>query len=271
MGKTVLIDDVRRFRDDRDCVLATDIAEGIAALRALQHERIDELWLDHDLGGDQTIWPVVRVLEVFALSGTLWDIGVVKIHAQGSDPAYEMGMSLRRVGYLTERVSDLSVFRVSRKPLPQVVPEPPPVPATDGVDCTSYRSGHQVHWIQALHSTNKPEVSAQSWQGRVTSVDGQLITVVRDDGQVVRFRNHDPERLIAVLSVSSGEVVVNDEYAILYVSSRCFSVRRDKRRRLEPCPKDRPPAAATAGELACPARIARRLHRAGRRAQKCQW
>jgi hypothetical protein len=253
MGKTVLIDDVRRFRDGRDCVLATNVPDVIAVLRALQHERINELWLDHDLGGDQTIWPVVRVLEAFALKGTRWDIGVVKIHAQRSGPAYEIGVSLRRVGYRTERVSDLSVFRVSRPPAPQVTPKrqwrlrgAPPI---NWNACTSYRSGHQVHWIQALHSTNKPEVSAKSWLGRIVSIEGELITVAREGAADVRLRNHDPARLIATLGRGPRTVLVNDQYAILRVGSYCFSVRRDTGKPLEPCLTDQPPAAATADRL----------------------
>jgi hypothetical protein len=250
MGKTVLIDDVRVFRDGRDCVLATSVAEGVAVLRDLQHERIDELWLDHDLGGDETIWPVVRVLEQFALKGTGWDIGVVKIHAQRSGPAYEIGVSLRRVGYRTERVSDLSVFRVSREPVPQVVRERPrrrpgAVPAIHRIACTSYRAGHHVHWIQALHTANKPEVSARSWRGRILSIEGELITVERHGGKVVRLRNHDPARLTAVIGDGSRAVLVNDQYAILRVDSYCFSVRRDEGVPLERCPADPTPAVAT--------------------------
>jgi len=33
--------------------------------------------------------------------------------------------------------------------------------------CTSYFAGHNVHWIQALHTANRPEVSAQSWRGQI--------------------------------------------------------------------------------------------------------
>lgn len=50
---TVLIDDVRSFRDGRSCRIARTAADGVALLRALRSLSIDELWLDHDLGSDR--------------------------------------------------------------------------------------------------------------------------------------------------------------------------------------------------------------------------
>ncbi|MCW2599598.1 MAG: hypothetical protein JWM02_1427 [Frankiales bacterium] len=116
MSQVVLIDDVRSFRDRRECLVARTAAYGVALLQTLyvSKQRIDELWLDHDLGRDDTIWPVVRLLEDAALAGRVWDIGVVKIHAARSGPAHRMGISLRRAGYATDRVVDLRVFRVRR-------------------------------------------------------------------------------------------------------------------------------------------------------------
>jgi hypothetical protein len=267
MGKTVLIDAVRVFRDGRECPVATTPTYGVALLRTLylRRARIDELWLDHDLGGDLTIWPVVRLLEDEALAGRVWDIGVVKVHAQRSGPAYEIGVSLRRVGYRTERVADLSVFRVrdaeerlvERPTAP--APDPArarraartPIPDAHRLGCVSYHAGHNVHWIQALHSINKPEVAARSWTGRILGMDGDSLTVRKPDGDLVVFRNHDLERLAAIRVVEGSDtVVVNDQYAILRVGNYCFSVKRDTGRRLSRCISDPPPRDPTDGQLA---------------------
>jgi len=62
--ETVLIDDVRRFRDGRPCLIARSSAAGVKLLEQLHRQRIEHLWLDHDLTGDDTIWPVVHLLEV---------------------------------------------------------------------------------------------------------------------------------------------------------------------------------------------------------------
>jgi hypothetical protein len=42
---------------------------------------LDELWLDHDLGEDDTIWPVVEVLERAAFEERPLDIGVINVHS----------------------------------------------------------------------------------------------------------------------------------------------------------------------------------------------
>lgn len=68
-SSTVLIDDVRRFRDGRPCVVARTSAAGLAVLDELCESRIDDLWLDHDLGGEDTIWPIIRLLEDAHLRG----------------------------------------------------------------------------------------------------------------------------------------------------------------------------------------------------------
>ena len=71
----VLVDDLRDFTDGRVATVARTSAEGVALLTSLRESRIDELWLDHDLGGDDTIWPVVEVLERAAFEGTPLDVG----------------------------------------------------------------------------------------------------------------------------------------------------------------------------------------------------
>ncbi len=102
---TVLVDDVRRFRDGRSCQVARSSAAAVDLLRDHRAQRIDELWLDHDLAGDDDIWPVVRLLEDAHLRGKPFDIGVINVHASRSGPAHQMLVTLRRGGYNAVRCS----------------------------------------------------------------------------------------------------------------------------------------------------------------------
>jgi len=106
----VLVDDVRRFRDDRPCRVARSSATGVALLTELRETRIDDLWLDHDLRGDDDIWPVIGLLEDAHLQGKPFDIGLAHIHASRSGPAHRMGISLRRAEYKAERSYDLRMW-----------------------------------------------------------------------------------------------------------------------------------------------------------------
>jgi hypothetical protein len=60
---------------------------------------LDELWLDHDLGGDDTIWPVVEVLERAAFDGHPVDVGVVYVHSANPAGAAKVVQVLRHWGY----------------------------------------------------------------------------------------------------------------------------------------------------------------------------
>ncbi len=107
---TLLVDDVRSFRDGRPCLVARSSAAGVLLLRRFAQQRIDHLWLDHDLAGQDTIWPVIRLLEDAALADEPYDIGLVHIHAARSGPAHQMGVALRRAGYRVVRSYDLRLW-----------------------------------------------------------------------------------------------------------------------------------------------------------------
>jgi hypothetical protein len=111
---TVLIDDTRSFGDNRPCRVARTSAQGVALLTSLRHSHIDELWLDHDLGGDDTIWPVIRLLEHASLGGQPLDVGMVHVQATRSGPAHRMLISLHRTGYRATRSSDLRMWTTVR-------------------------------------------------------------------------------------------------------------------------------------------------------------
>ncbi|SDT57439.1 cyclic-phosphate processing receiver domain-containing protein [Actinoplanes derwentensis] len=96
---TVLIDDLRSFLDGRTAEVARTSAAGIVLLTGHRDRRIEELWLDHDLGGEDTIWPVVEVLERAAFAGHPYDIGVVNVHSANPVGAAKMVQALRHWSY----------------------------------------------------------------------------------------------------------------------------------------------------------------------------
>lgn len=123
------------------------------------------------------------------------------------------------------------------------------IPDAHRLGCTSYSPGHTVHWMQALRTANDYVVSAASWRGQLTSIDGEVLTVKRDeDRRVVEFRHHDPERLAAAADLPAA-VLVNDQFAILRIGSYCFSVLRDTGEALGLCPTDSLPDDATDAQL----------------------
>jgi hypothetical protein len=95
----VLIDDLRSFIDGRPAEVARTSSAGVELLDRHRGRRLDELWLDHDLGEDDTIWPVVEVLERAAFECRPFDVGVVIIHSANPAGAAKMAQALRRWNY----------------------------------------------------------------------------------------------------------------------------------------------------------------------------
>jgi hypothetical protein len=95
----VLIDDLRSFVDGRDAQVVRTSAAGVELLGRCRDRRLDELWLDHDLGHDDTIWPVVEVLEQAAFEDHPFDIGVVIVHSANPAGAAKIAQVLRHWGY----------------------------------------------------------------------------------------------------------------------------------------------------------------------------
>ncbi|MGW3783575.1 cyclic-phosphate processing receiver domain-containing protein [Micromonospora chokoriensis] len=95
----VLVDDLRSFVDGRCAAVARTSAAGVELLDRYRSRRLDELWLDHDLGGDDTIWPVVEVLERAAFDERPFDVGVINVHSANPAGAAQVAQVLRRWGY----------------------------------------------------------------------------------------------------------------------------------------------------------------------------
>lgn len=101
----LLIDDVRRFRDNRPCLLARTPDEGLELLRAHLTRPIDELWLDHDLGWTsdgrrRTVMPVVAELVRAAAASERYQIGQILIHSANPAGAVAIRRALVSAGYV---------------------------------------------------------------------------------------------------------------------------------------------------------------------------
>lgn len=109
-GLTVLVDDTRSFADGRPARVARSSVGAVRLLEPLWAVRIDDLWLDHDLGGEDTVWPVVRLFEDAFLRQVPYEIGLVHVQASRAGPAHRIGVSMRRIGLSVERSFDLRVW-----------------------------------------------------------------------------------------------------------------------------------------------------------------
>jgi hypothetical protein len=90
--------------------------------------------------------------------------------------------------------------------------------ASGGSACQYFWAGHQVHWIQHRQSLSEPERV-----GRLMAVEENVIAVDFFSG-VRYFRNHEADRLVAVIGIG-GAVSVVDRYFILRGGGACFSIQ----------------------------------------------
>ncbi|MFF4152761.1 cyclic-phosphate processing receiver domain-containing protein [Streptomyces sp. NPDC001651] len=85
--------------------IARSSAEGVRLLQEHRDTLIDELWLDHDLGGDDSILPVVTLLEEAAFDGRPFQIGTVYVHSANPIGAETVVRSLTRWNYQVRRAA----------------------------------------------------------------------------------------------------------------------------------------------------------------------
>jgi hypothetical protein len=107
---TVLVDDVRDFKDQRPALVARSSPEALRLLDELEGERIDDLWLDHDLTGDDTIAPVVDLLVYRARKGSPVNVGQIHIHTANIGAGLKMDAVLRAAGYPVVRSYALTMW-----------------------------------------------------------------------------------------------------------------------------------------------------------------
>lgn len=97
------IDDLRPL--PRATRIARTSREGVRLLLEHRDGFIDELWLDHDLGGDDSIMPVVTLLEEAAFDGRPFRIGTVFVHSANPIGAATVVRSLTRWNYRVRRAT----------------------------------------------------------------------------------------------------------------------------------------------------------------------
>ncbi|XVQ08086.1 cyclic-phosphate processing receiver domain-containing protein [Spirillospora sp. CA-255316] len=85
--------------------IARTSRDGIHLLEEHRDREIDELWLDHDLGGDDSIMPVVALLEEAAFEGRPFKIGTVFVHSANPSGAETVVRVLRRWNYRVRRAT----------------------------------------------------------------------------------------------------------------------------------------------------------------------
>ncbi|MEU8795381.1 cyclic-phosphate processing receiver domain-containing protein [Streptomyces sp. NPDC048643] len=85
--------------------IARNSGEGIELLQEHRDSFIDELWLDHDLGGDDSILPVVTLMEEAAFNGRPFQIGTVFVHSANPIGAETVVRSLTRWDYQVRRAT----------------------------------------------------------------------------------------------------------------------------------------------------------------------
>ena len=105
----LLVDDLRSFlpeHSDVEHTIARTSAEGLAVLKAAQAEgiTIDQLWLDHDLGGEDKITSVVDYIDSEAIAGRRIQIAQILVHTQNPVGGEQMIAALTARGYPTVRV-----------------------------------------------------------------------------------------------------------------------------------------------------------------------
>lgn len=110
MTLDIVIDDLRTFDMLQQAATRTRdvvyLRTSKAALAYLETSTgCDTLWLDHDLGGDDTVMPVVDWLCERAYLGESYRAKRVNVHSMNPIGAASVVRSLVRYGYEAQRVS----------------------------------------------------------------------------------------------------------------------------------------------------------------------
>lgn len=106
----VLVDDTRDFKDGRPTLTARTSAEAVALLQRLASSRIDELWLDYDLGSGDTAQPVVDHLVVAAAQGAPQQVGHILVHSSNIRHGHRITAELVAAGYPARRSYAAGLF-----------------------------------------------------------------------------------------------------------------------------------------------------------------
>lgn len=117
--------------------------------------------------------------------------------------------------FFSAKGTAVTATRSPELPVPRVGAEPVPAPA---VACSSYHPGHQMHYIQQGQALRSRSERAQS-----VLVDEHRVVVVLESGAQLDWRNHDPERLRAMLDRFPASRVAYPRFHSLRVGPYWFN------------------------------------------------
>lgn len=112
----LLVDDERDFREPRGHTIARTSREALNILRQVRSSGValDELWLDHDLGGPDTTIPVLDMLAEASAHDDLFPVRRIFVHSMNNVGAATIMRSLQAYGYRATRVAASEYLVVSR-------------------------------------------------------------------------------------------------------------------------------------------------------------
>jgi hypothetical protein len=109
VSSVVVVDDERTFDAEVD-LYARTATEAIGCLGRIWTRQqvaylpaLDELWLDHDLGADDTGMQVAEFLTCLAAAGASLGVGIIYVHSMNPFPANAM-VALLKPFYSVRRV-----------------------------------------------------------------------------------------------------------------------------------------------------------------------
>lgn len=119
------------------------------------------------------------------------------------------------------------------------------------LQCGSYRTGHQAHWIQATHAfrdQNNPPLA-----GMLLDVDDDGTISVRVGETIHRLWHHQPARLAELVARNEGAVTLQLRWSLLRTASPDgwygFSVCEADSANRVPCPDPNAPPPSDLFEL----------------------
>jgi hypothetical protein len=115
---TVLVDDTRDFKDGRPALTARTSADALVLLEGLAGSPIDDLWLDYNLVGDDTVQPVVDRLVALAHAGTPLPVARILVHSSNIHHGHRITTELSAAGYPARRSYAAGMWVRARWPGP---------------------------------------------------------------------------------------------------------------------------------------------------------
>ena len=88
----------------------------------------------------------------------------------------------------------------------------------EGSTCDLYAPGHQMHYEHQGNAVRSPARTVNN-----AILDGVNLRLLLEDGQELRWRHHDPERLSQILELVPGKRVAYPDFHALRVGPYWFN------------------------------------------------